>query len=143
MFLVYNGINLDSLGKESALPKTILYSLNPNDNTIFASIIGCFQGVGMPGKIQLGAAWWYNDTKDGMLKQMKTLANVGLLSTFLGMLTDSRNFLCYPRHEYFRRILCNMLGEWIENGEIPDDFEHIGRLVQDICYNNAKIYFGM
>jgi glucuronate isomerase len=134
---------MDALEKENALPKTILYSLNPNDNEILGSIIGCFQGGGIPGKIQLGAAWWYNDTKDGMLDQMKALSNVGLLSTFLGMLTDSRNFLSYTRHEYFRRILCSMLGEWVENGEIPDDFEYLGRMIQDICYHNAKNYFGL
>lgn len=134
---------LDSLEKEDSLPKTILYSLNPNDNYTLGAIIGCFQGSGILGKIQLGAAWWYNDTKDGMLAQMKTLSNVGLLSTFLGMLTDSRSFLSYTRHEYFRRILCNMLGEWVEDGEIPDDMEFLGKIVQNISYYNAKNYFGM
>jgi glucuronate isomerase len=132
---------LDALDSEDALPRTILYSLNPKDHYVLGSIIGSFQGGGIPGKIQLGAAWWFLDTKDGMLEQMQALANLGLLSRFVGMLTDSRSFLSYTRHEYFRRILCNMLGEWVENGEAPDDIELLGKMVQDISYNNALEYF--
>lgn len=133
---------LDTLQMENSLPKTILYSLNPNDNYILSALAGCFQGEGIVGKIQLGAAWWFNDNRDGMIEQMKSLSNIGLLSTFLGMLTDSRSFLSYTRHEYFRRILCNMLGEWVENGEVPDDLKYLGNMVRDISYNNAKNYFG-
>jgi glucuronate isomerase len=132
---------LDALERDNALPRTILYSLNARDNDVLASIIGSFQGGGIPGKIQLGSAWWFNDTKEGMIDQMKSLANMGLLSRFVGMLTDSRSFLSYTRHEYFRRILCNLLGEWVEQGEAPDDKEWLGGIVQDICYNNAKQYF--
>ncbi|WP_315372450.1 glucuronate isomerase, partial [Paenibacillus xylanexedens] len=132
---------LDALEQQQALPKTILYSLNPRDNEVLAAIIGSFQGGGIPGKIQLGAAWWFNDTKDGMLAQMKALANVGLLSRFVGMLTDSRSFLSYTRHEYFRRLVCNLIGEWAEQGEAPQDMELLGQIVQGIAYNNAKEYF--
>lgn len=134
---------LDSLEKNDSLPKTILYTLNPKDNYVLGAIIGNFQGTEVPGKIQLGAAWWFLDNKEGMIEQMKTLANIGLLSRFVGMLTDSRSFLSYTRHEYFRRILCNLLGEWVENGEIPKDMELLGKIVQGICYNNAKAYFGI
>jgi glucuronate isomerase len=133
---------MDALERENALPKTIVYSLNPKDNYVLGTIIGSFQGGGVPGKIQLGSAWWFLDTKDGMIDQMKSLANLGLLSRFVGMLTDSRSFLSYTRHEYFRRILCSILGEWVENGEAPDDIELLGGMVQDISYNNAKAYFG-
>jgi len=133
----------DSLDSEDSLPKTILYSLNPNDNYAIGALIGCFQGGDVAGKIQFGAAWWFNDNKDGMIEQMKSLGNLGLLSTFLGMLTDSRSFLSYTRHEYFRRILCNLIGEWTENGEIPADMKMLGEMVQNICYNNAKEYFGI
>jgi glucuronate isomerase len=132
---------LDALDSEDALPRTILYSLNPKDHYVLGSIIGSFQGGGIPGKVQLGAAWWFLDTKDGMLEQMRALANLGLLSRFVGMLTDSRSFLSYTRHEYFRRILCNMIGEWVELGEAPDDFELLGNMVSGICYNNALTYF--
>jgi glucuronate isomerase len=132
---------LDALEREKALPRTILYSLNAKDNDVIGAIIGSFQGDGIPGKIQLGAAWWYNDTKAGMLDQMTTLADMGLLSRFVGMLTDSRSFLSYTRHEYFRRILCNMLSEWVEQGEAPYDMEWLGGIVQNICYVNAKEYF--
>ncbi|MBW5446384.1 glucuronate isomerase [Cohnella sp. CFH 77786] len=132
---------LDAMDRGGRLPRTIVYSLNARDNDLLASIIGSFQGDGIPGKIQLGSAWWFNDTKDGMLAQLKSLANMGLLSRFVGMLTDSRSFLSYTRHEYFRRILCNLLGEWVENGEAPDDAEALGTLVQAICYGNAKRYF--
>jgi glucuronate isomerase len=133
---------LNALDRDSALPKTILYSLHPKDNYVLGTIIGSFQGDGIVGKIQFGSAWWFNDNKEGMLDQMKVLANLGLLSRFVGMLTDSRSFLSYTRHEYFRRILCNMIGEWVENGEAPDDFELLGSIVQGISYNNAKEYFG-
>jgi len=132
---------LDALEKENALPKTIFYSLNPNDNYVLASMMGNFQG-GTKGKMQLGSAWWFNDHRDGMEEQMKNLANVGLLSCFVGMLTDSRSFLSYPRHEYFRRILCNILGDWVENGEYPADYEILGEIVEGICFNNAMEYFG-
>jgi glucuronate isomerase len=134
---------LDSLEVENSLPKTILYTLNPKDNYILGTTIGNFQGTEIPGKIQFGAAWWYLDSKEGMIEQMKTLANVGLLSRFVGMLTDSRSFLSYTRHEYFRRILCNLLGEWAFNGEVPEDMELLGSIVQGICYNNAKEYFAI
>ncbi|MFD1953577.1 glucuronate isomerase [Paenibacillus thailandensis] len=132
---------LDAIESDGGLPRTILYSLNPNDNDILASIAGSFQGGGIPGKIQLGSAWWFNDTKDGMLQQLKALANIGLLSRFVGMLTDSRSFLSYTRHEYFRRILCNLLGEWAESGEVPGDMELLGDIVGNISYRNAKAYF--
>lgn len=133
---------LDTLDSENTLPKTILYSLNPNDNPILATLMGSFQGGGIAGKIQFGSAWWFNDTKEGMIQQMKTLAECGLLSQFVGMLTDSRSFLSYTRHEYFRRILCNLIGEWVENGEFPDDEELLGSMVQNISYYNAQEYFG-
>jgi glucuronate isomerase len=133
---------LDALDTDDALPKTIVYSLNAKDNDVLGSIIGSFQGGGIPGKIQLGSAWWFNDTKNGMLDQMNALANQGLLSRFVGMLTDSRSFLSYTRHEYFRRLLCNLLGEWVEAGEAPEDLELLGDMVQNISYRNAKAYFG-
>lgn len=132
---------LDALDRQGALPKTVLYSLNPNDNEVIAAITGCFQGGGIPGKIQFGTAWWFNDHKDGMLQQMKTLANFGVLGRFIGMLTDSRSFLSYTRHEYFRRILCDLIGTWVENGEYPEDMELLGSMVKGICYNNAEQYF--
>lgn len=132
---------LDAWDSDGRLPRTIVYSLNARDNEVLAAIIGSFQGDGIPGKIQLGSAWWFNDTKDGMEAQMRSLANFGLLSRFVGMLTDSRSFLSYTRHEYFRRILCNLIGEWVENGEYPADRELLGRIVQNISYNNAKEYF--
>jgi glucuronate isomerase len=134
---------LDSLEVNNALPKTILYTLNPKDNYVLATTMGCFQGSGIKGKIQFGSAWWFIDNKEGMIEQMKTLANVGLLSAFVGMLTDSRSFLSYTRHEYFRRILCNLIGEWAENGEVPEDYNLLGKIVKDISYNNAKEYFAM
>lgn len=132
---------LDSLDRTNKLPRTILYCINPRDNELLASIIGCFQRD-VPCKIQFGSGWWFNDQKDGMIRQMTALANLGLLSRFVGMLTDSRSFLSYTRHEYFRRILCNFLGGQMEAGEIPKDFCLVGKMVQDICYNNAKRYFG-
>jgi glucuronate isomerase len=134
---------LDSLNETGQLPKTILYCLNPRDNEVLGSITGCFQGDGIPGKIQFGSAWWFNDQKDGMFRQMTALANLGLLSRFIGMLTDSRSFLSYTRHEYFRRILCNLLGEWVESGEAPNDMELLGNMVRDICYRNAEKYFAL
>lgn len=132
---------LDGLEREGALPKTILYSLNPNDYPVLASVMGSFQESGVPGKMQLGTAWWFNDHIDGMTEQMKTLANLGVLSAFVGMLTDSRSFLSYTRHEYFRRLLCAVLGNWVEQGEAPDDMKLLGKMVQNICYENAKRYF--
>jgi len=132
---------MDTLDKNGLLPKTILYVINPRDNEMIATLTGCFQGDCIPGKIQFGSGWWFNDQKDGMIRQMTALASIGLLSRFVGMLTDSRSFLSYTRHEYFRRILCNMLGAWMETGEAPNDMALMGRMVQDICYYNAKNYF--
>lgn len=132
---------LNSVEEKNQLPRTVLYSLNPNDNYVIASMINSFQDGVTPGKIQFGTAWWFNDSKDGMTEQMKALSNVGLFSRFIGMLTDSRSFLSYTRHEYFRRIVCNLIGEWAENGEAPLDAELLGGIVQGICYNNAKEYF--
>ena len=134
---------LNALDERSELPKTILYCLNPVNNEVLGTITGCFQGDGIPGKMQFGSGWWFNDQKDGIIKQMTAFANLGLLSRFVGMLTDSRSFLSYTRHEYFRRILCNLIGEWVENGEAPDDMTLLGKMVQDICYNNAVRYFGL
>jgi glucuronate isomerase len=134
---------LDRLENQGKLAKTILYVVNPRNNELIAAMIGNFQDGSIAGKIQFGSAWWYNDQKDGMEAQIKTLANMGLLSRFVGMLTDSRSFLSYPRHEYFRRILCNMLGNDMENGELPDDLDLIGGMVKDICFNNAVGYFGI
>ena len=134
---------LNALQVDGLLPKTILYSLNPQDNELLATIAGCFQGTEAVGKIQHGSAWWFNDSKPGMEQQMKALAGVGLLGNFIGMLTDSRSFLSYTRHEYFRRILCNLLGTWVENGEYPNDEKTLGKMVQDICYNNAAAYFDL
>lgn len=134
---------LDKLDETKELPKTILYNLNPRDNEVVGTIIGCFQGSGIPGKMQFGSAWWFNDQKDGMERHMIALANMGLLRRFVGMLTDSRSFLSYTRHEYFRRILCNLLGRWVENGEIPKDMNVLGSMVEDICFNNANNYFSI
>ncbi|MEG0306769.1 MAG: glucuronate isomerase [Clostridium sp.] len=134
---------LDSLEIDKMLPKTIIYTLNPKDNYVISTMLGNFQGAEIPGKIQYGSAWWVLDHKDGMIEQMKVLGNTGLLSRFVGMLTDSRSFLSYTRHEYFRRILCNLIGEWAENGEVPDDMELLGNMVKGICYGNAKEYFGI
>ncbi|MFL9482549.1 glucuronate isomerase [Chitinophagaceae bacterium LWZ2-11] len=132
---------LGRLDKEDKLAKTILYNLNPADNELMATMIGNFNDGSTPGKIQYGSGWWFLDQKDGMTKQMNALSNMGLLSRFVGMLTDSRSFLSFPRHEYFRRLLCNLLGEEVENGELPNDVPWIGKIVQDICYYNAKNYF--
>ncbi len=132
---------LDKLTQNSGIPKTIIYSLNPNDNAVIGTIIGCFQGDGVCGKIQHGSAWWFNDHKEGMRDQLISLANLGALSTFVGMLTDSRSFLSYTRHEYFRRIMCDLFGDWVENGEYPADFATLGEIVKDISYNNTLKYF--
>ena len=133
---------LNALVVTNELPKTILYSLNPADNAAIGTIIGCFQDSSAAGKIQQGSAWWFNDHKQGMIDQMTSLASLGLLGNFIGMLTDSRSFLSYTRHEYFRRIMCNLIGGWVENGEYPADEKRLGRMVQDISYNNTKNYFG-
>lgn len=133
---------LNALNQTGALPKTIIYSLNPNDDEAIGTILGCFQNADAVGKIQQGSAWWFNDNKTGMMKQMTSLANLGLLGNFIGMLTDSRSFLSYPRHEYFRRILCELLGSWVENGEYPKNMDKLGAIVKGISYNNAVRYFG-
>jgi len=132
---------LNKLDAEDKLAKTILYNLNPADNELLATMIGNFNDGSVAGKVQFGSAWWFLDQKDGMTRQMNALSNMGLLSRFVGMLTDSRSFLSFPRHEYFRRLLCNLLGDDIENGELPDDIAWTGKIVQDICYYNAKSYF--
>ena len=133
---------LGRLDEYDQLAKTIIYNLNPADNEVIATMIGNFNDGSIAGKVQFGSGWWFLDQKDGMEKQITALSNMGLLSRFVGMLTDSRSFLSFPRHEYFRRILCNMFGNDIENGEIPNDMEWVGQVVQNICYNNAKQYFG-
>ncbi|WP_180901568.1 glucuronate isomerase [Martelella soudanensis] len=132
---------LDALEQTDELPRTILYCLNPSDNEMIAAMCGNFQDGRIPGKIQFGSGWWFNDQKDGMLRQMTQLANFGLLSQFIGMLTDSRSFLSYTRHEYFRRCLCQLLGQGVRDGEIPDDEKLLGRMVEDICFDNAIRYF--
>ncbi len=132
---------MDNLEQCDALPKTILYTLNPKDNYVLGTMLGNFQKGPVKGKIQFGSGWWFNDNRDGMEAQMKALANLGTLGKFVGMLTDSRSFVSYPRHEYFRRILCNMLGEWVENGEYPNDQEALKNIVEGICYKNARDYF--
>ena len=133
---------LDALNKNGNLPKTIIYSLNPNDNQAIGTILGCFQDSTAIAKIQQGSAWWFNDHKTGIQDQMISLANLGNLSGFVGMLTDSRSFLSYTRHDYFRRILCNLIGEWVENGEFPADYDTLEEIIKGICYNNAVNYFG-
>lgn len=134
---------MDALERDGALPKTILYSLNPADNAWLDTLIGAFQGPELPGKIQHGAAWWFNDHKRGMAEHLTSLASLSVLGNFVGMLTDSRSLLSYARHEYFRRILCDLLGRWAEDGEYPADLDTLGGLVQDICYSNAKRYFNL
>ena len=134
---------MDALESEGNLPKTILYSLNPADDAWLDTLIGAYQSAELPGKIQHGSAWWFNDNKTGMENQMISLANLGILGNFVGMLTDSRSLLSYARHEYFRRILCNLIGKWVENGEYPQDIAYLGSLVEDICGNNAKRYFNI
>ncbi|ONI40596.1 glucuronate isomerase [Candidatus Epulonipiscium fishelsonii] len=132
---------LDNMDKTNELPKTILYCLNPRDNEVLTTMLGNFQGGGIAGKIQFGSGWWFNDQKDGMERQLEALAQLGLLSRFVGMLTDSRSFLSFPRHEYFRRILCNKFGKYVEDGEYPNNIQFLGKVVQDICFNNAVNYF--
>ena len=134
---------LDGLDSRDQLPRTILYNLNPADNYLFATMIGNFQDGTIPGKVQLGSGWWFLDQKEGMEWQMNALSNLGLLSRFVGMVTDSRSFMSYPRHEYFRRVLCNLLGQDVEEGQIPDDPELLGTMIQNICYGNADAYFGL
>ena len=133
---------LGRLDSTNQLAKTILYNLNPADNELMATMTGNFNDGSIPGKIQFGSAWWFLDQKDGMTKQMNALSNMGLISRFVGMITDSRSFLSYPRHEYFRRLLCNLFGDEIESGELPNDLDWTGKIVKDICYYNAKAYFG-
>ena len=134
---------LDALDTDGGLAKTILYNLNPRDNELMASIIGCYQDGSAPGKMQWGSAWWFLDQIDGMTRQIEALSNIGLLSRFVGMLTDSRSFLSYPRHEYFRRLLCNIIGSEVESGLLPHDMKLLGQMVEDISYNNAVEYFPM
>ncbi len=131
---------LNLLEQEKALPKTIIYNLNPADNYVFATMLGNFQDGSIPGKMQLGSGWWFLDQKEGMEWQMNALSNLGLLSRFVGMVTDSRSFMSYPRHEYFRRVLCNLLGRDMENGELPNDYKLVGPMVRRICYSNARDY---
>jgi glucuronate isomerase len=133
---------LDKLDTDNRLAKTILYNNNPVNNDLFASMAGNFNDGSVVGKVQFGSAWWFMDQKEGMINQMNSLSNIGLLSRMVGMLTDSRSFMSFPRHEYFRRILCNLLGNDIENGELPNDIAWTGKIVEDICYNNAREYFG-
>jgi glucuronate isomerase len=132
---------LNKLDTEDKLTKTIIYNLNPADNEMMAAMIGNFNDGTVAGKVQFGSGWWFLDQKDGMIRQMNALSNLGLISRFIGMLTDSRSFLSFPRHEYFRRIVCNLFAEDIENGELPNDIAWTGKIIQDICYYNAKNYF--
>lgn len=134
---------LDSMDREGKLPKTIIYNLNPRDNELIATMIGNFQDGSVPGKMQFGSGWWFNDQKDGMERQLRALSNMGLLRRFVGMLTDSRSFLSFPRHEYFRRVLCNLVGSWVEAGEAPQDMELLGSMVEEISWRNAVDYFGI
>ena len=142
-FEVAKGLSkiLNTLDKEKLLPKTILYCLNPKDNYVLGTMLGNFQASEAKGKIQFGSGWWFNDNRDGMEEQMKCLANLGCLGNFIGMLTDSRSFVSYTRHEYFRRIMCNLIGTWVEEGEYPNDLDALKKIVTDISYNNAKDYF--
>ncbi|MBQ5648636.1 MAG: glucuronate isomerase, partial [Clostridia bacterium] len=132
---------MDTLEYADALPKTILYSLNSKDNPALATLCNAFQKAPYRSRIQLGSGWWFNDQKEGMIAQLKAFANTGVLGNFVGMLTDSRSFVSYPRHEYFRRILCNLIGQWVEDGEYPCDEEMLGNIIRGICYENAKSYF--
>jgi glucuronate isomerase len=136
------GKYLGRLAGKNALPKTVLYNLNPRDNYLFATMIGNFQGGGIPGKMQFGSGWWFLDQKEGMTWQINALSSLGLLGHFVGMLTDSRSFMSYCRHEYFRRLLCNIIGDDVEKGELPNDMALLGTLVDKICYTNASRYFG-
>lgn len=135
------GAFMNYLEYDGVLPRTILYTLNPKDNYVLATMMGCFQDSTVAGKIQFGSGWWFNDQRDGMEAQMRALANLGILSNFVGMLTDSRSFVSYPRHEYFRRILCNLVGEWVTDGEYPEDYKALERIVTGVAYYNAKRYF--
>jgi glucuronate isomerase len=132
---------LDYLDKTDQLTKTILYNLNPAQNEVFASMTGNFQDGSLKGKIQYGSGWWFLDQKDGIEKQLNALSNMGMVSTFIGMLTDSRSFLSFPRHEYFRRVLCNLFGDEVEKGLLPNDVPYLGNIIKDICYHNAADYF--
>lgn len=134
---------LNAMDCHDELPKTILYCINPSDNEVLGTMIGNFQDGSIPGKVQFGSGWWFNDQKDGMLRQLTQLSQLGLLGRFVGMLTDSRSFLSYTRHEYFRRILCELIGGWVDNGELPHDLEMLGGIVADICFNNANQYFNL
>jgi glucuronate isomerase len=134
---------MNRLDQENALPRTIIYNVNPADNYVFGTMIGNFQDGSIPGKVQWGSAWWFLDQKEGMERQLNALSNLGLLSRFVGMITDSRSFMSYPRHEYFRRVLCNLLGRDVENGELPDDDALLGPMVRNICYRNAESYFAL
>lgn len=134
---------LDRMAVRDKLPKTILYTLNAADNDKLIAAAGCFQDESTAGKVQFGSAWWFNDHYDGMTAQIKSLANIGVLSRFVGMLTDSRSFLSYPRHEYFRRILCEVVGGWIDRGMAPEDYDGIGKIIEDICFNNVWHYIGL
>lgn len=132
----------DKLAQDQKLTKTIIYNLNPKDNAVMATMLGNFQDGKVPGKMQWGSGWWFLDQEDGIVDQLNTLSRLGLLSRFVGMLTDSRSFLSFPRHDYFRRILCNLIGTDVEQGKIPAEMDFLGQMVQDICYNNANQYFG-
>jgi glucuronate isomerase len=132
---------MDALEYSGVLPKTILYTLNPKDNYVLGTMLGNFQKGPTAGKIQFGSGWWFNDQKDGMEAQLCALGNLGVLGTFVGMLTDSRSFISYPRHEYFRRILCNLIGTWVEDGLYPRDEKYLKEIIQGISYKNAKAYF--
>jgi glucuronate isomerase len=134
--------HFDRLELSGSLPKTIIYNLNPRDNEVIATMIGNFQDGSCPGKMQFGSGWWFNDQLDGMSRQIEALSQLGVLGTFVGMLTDSRSFLSYPRHEYFRRLLCNILGNDMHRGLVPDDLELVGSLVANISYHNARRFFG-
>jgi len=134
---------LDLLERENALPRMILYNVNPADNYVFATVAGSFQNAQCPGKIQYGSAWWFLDQKDGIERQLNALSNTGLLSRFVGMVTDSRSFMSFPRHEYFRRVLCNLLGTEMEDGELPNDLQWIGGMVRNICFENARQFLGL
>ena len=134
---------LGAMDADGGLPKTVIYSLNPADNAQIAAIIGCFQTADHPGKLQHGSAWWFNDTRTGMIEQITNLANISVLGRFIGMLTDSRSFLSYTRHEYFRRILCELIGSWVDNGEYPRDMASLGEMVENISFNNTMAYFGL
>jgi glucuronate isomerase len=137
------GQYLDRLNRGSALPKIVVYNLNPADNYVFATMIGNFQDGSVAGKIQFGSGWWFLDQKDGIRGQLDALSNAGLLSRFIGMVTDSRSFMSFPRHEYFRRVLCDLLGSDIDRGELPDDEALVGRMIEDLCYGNAARLLGL